>query len=80
VCELGQVVYRERGRHGPFLGCSAYPNCRAAWQVDGNRLPHMPAPSARRARLVLAGAVLLVLLVAIAAPDLLDWLRQLLQR
>jgi ABC-type proline/glycine betaine transport system permease subunit len=40
----------------------------------------MPAPSARRARLVLAGAVLLVLLVAIAAPDLLDWLRQLLQR
>ena len=39
------MVYR-RGRFGPFLGCSDYPNCKTTLKLDkqGNVLPLRPAP------------------------------------
>jgi len=30
---------RYSSRHGDFLGCSGFPDCRAAWTASGGRLP-----------------------------------------
>ena len=70
ACRAGQVVYREYSAHGPFLGCSNYPACKAAWRPDGSRLSGWggptsgrsgPMPSRRNARRTLAIATLVIL-------------------
>ncbi|HJU02228.1 MAG TPA: topoisomerase DNA-binding C4 zinc finger domain-containing protein [Actinomycetes bacterium] len=83
ACRAGQVVYRERSAHGPFLGCSNYPACRAAWRLDGSRLSGWggptsgrsgPMPSRRNARRILAIAALVIVAAILAGrvlPELL---------
>ena len=48
ACRAGQVVYREYSAHGPFLGCSNYPVCKAAWRLDGSRLSGWGGPTSGR--------------------------------
>jgi DNA topoisomerase-1 len=39
-------MVEKRGRFGPFLGCSGYPDCKTILNLDkqGNALPPKPAP------------------------------------
>jgi hypothetical protein len=39
-CRSGAVTWRpwNSRTRGPFLGCSNFPNCSAAWNEDGSRL------------------------------------------
>jgi ssDNA-binding Zn-finger/Zn-ribbon topoisomerase 1 len=63
ACRRGlvQVRYRRNPTRTPFLGCSAFPDCRAVWQIDGTQFPgwdrpgcppgrHRPAPPAGSSR------------------------------
>jgi ssDNA-binding Zn-finger/Zn-ribbon topoisomerase 1 len=84
ACQRGlvQVRYRRNPTRTPFLGCSAFPDCRAVWQVDGTRFPGWDRPglsarppSTRNARRVLALAVVLVLAAIVASRILAELLR-----
>jgi ssDNA-binding Zn-finger/Zn-ribbon topoisomerase 1 len=79
---LVQVRYRRNSTRMPFLRCSAFPDCRAVWQIDGTRFPGWDRPglsarppSTRNARRVLALAVLVVLAAIVAARILTELLR-----
>ena len=48
ACRAGQVVYREYSAYGPFLGCSNFPVCKAAWRLDGSRLSGWGGPTSGR--------------------------------
>jgi hypothetical protein len=83
ACRRGlvQVRYRRNPTRTPFLG-SAFPDCRAVWQVDGTRFPGWDRPglsarppSTRNARRVLVLAVLVVLAGTVAARILAELLR-----
>jgi DNA topoisomerase-1 len=43
----GKPLVKKMGRFGPFLGCSAYPECKTILKVDkeGNPLPPAPPPT-----------------------------------
>ncbi len=79
-CHSGAVTWRpwNRSTQGPFLGCSNFPQCRAAWNVDGSRLGWtwgVPLPGGRPlgrtgrsvAALGIVLALLAVFLVALVA-------------
>jgi ssDNA-binding Zn-finger/Zn-ribbon topoisomerase 1 len=84
ACRRGlvQVRHRRNPTRAPFLGCSAYPDCRAVWQKDGTRFPGWDGPglsarppSTRNARRVLALAAVAILPAVVAARVLTDLLR-----
>jgi ssDNA-binding Zn-finger/Zn-ribbon topoisomerase 1 len=84
ACRRGlvQVRYRRNPTRTPFLGCSAFPDCRAVWQIDGTRFPGWDRPglsarppSTRNARRVLAFAVLVILAAIVASRILAELLR-----
>ena len=84
ACRRGlvQVRYRRNPTRTPFLGCSAFPDCRAVWQIDGTRFPGWDRPglsarppSTRTARRVLAFAVLVILATIVASRILAELLR-----
>ena len=84
ACRRGlvQVGYRRDLARTPFLGCSAFPDCRAVWQVDGTRFPGWDRPglsarppSTRSARWVLAFAVVVILAAIVVSRLLAELLR-----
>jgi hypothetical protein len=79
ACGQGFLVVRRGGGRGPFLGCSACPDCRAIRQLDGTRFPGWDRPglsarppSPRRARRILALATLLILAAIVAGRILIE--------
>jgi ssDNA-binding Zn-finger/Zn-ribbon topoisomerase 1 len=74
-CRTGLVVQRDYSAYGPFLGCTNYPACRAAWRLNGSRLSGWggpaagrsgPMPSRRTARRVLAIAAAVIVAAILA--------------
>jgi ssDNA-binding Zn-finger/Zn-ribbon topoisomerase 1 len=81
ACRTGQVVGRDHSAYGPFLGCTNYPACRAAWRLDGSRLSGWsgptsgrsgPMPSRRDARRILVVAALLILAAILVGRILIE--------
>jgi len=36
TCECGSPMVKRSGTHGPFYGCSKYPDCKKTKEVDGS--------------------------------------------
>jgi hypothetical protein len=83
-CRSGAVTWRpwNSRTQGPFLGCSNFPSCRAAWNEDGSRLgwgwgatPPGGRPLGRSGRSVAAlGIVLVLLAVLLVGLVVVGWL------
>jgi ssDNA-binding Zn-finger/Zn-ribbon topoisomerase 1 len=74
-CRAGLVIERDYSAYGPFLGCTNYPACKAAWRLNGSRLSGWggptagrsgPMPSRRTARRVLAIAAMVIVAAILA--------------
>jgi hypothetical protein len=74
VCRTGRRVLR-RGRHGPFVGCTNYPQCYGGTLTSGARfplatrgkgpLPPLPRRRGRDWNLILLRAIGVVLFVLV---------------
>jgi len=60
-CEkCGRPMVLKRGRYGPFLACSGYPECRTVVRVDGGKRQPPPPPEPTNERCEKCGAPMVI--------------------